>query len=117
MRLTAPPYCWKTMRDLGEGALAKVHGGLDRVLRDLLEEVGLPVVVQADREERVTGGLQLRVRNRTHLVGDGRAETPERLQHALALLHRSGVADGDGEDRVTVGRGQEKGVSAQLVRG
>ena len=53
---------------------------LDRLVGQLGDEVGLPVVLQAGRHQRVEGAVERRVRHRADVLGHHRRDVAERLR-------------------------------------
>src|SRR5271166_6184650 len=67
----------------------------DGFVREGMHEIGLPIPLQARRIERIEQTLEDRMRNRADHVERRSLEAPDRLEHLLRLLYRSGVAPHD----------------------
>ena len=69
--------------------------GLDDLVAQLVDEVGLPVLLESRRQQGVEHALQHRERHRPHELEDGRAEPSQRPDSLFRLVHRPGVAADD----------------------
>src|SRR6185312_9583096 len=71
---------------------------VDGRVRNLSQELRLPVVALAPGKDAVSGRLRLNIGDRSDPVLNRRAVCPERLEYLLANVERTAVADGDAED-------------------
>ena len=91
-------------RGVHDGHLGPVrHVRRDRLVRELLGEVRLPVVLELSRRiEGVERAVERRVRSRPDMLRDDRCHVVERLERGLALLDGSGPATDQRDERVPV---------------
>jgi hypothetical protein len=75
---------------------------LDGLVGQLVHEVGLPVVLEARRDECVEGAVQRRVGHRSDVLGDPRRDVAEALECLLAVLERAGPAGHESQERLSV---------------
>lgn len=81
----------------------------DRLVGQLVERLGLPVVLKSRAVAGIEQGLHDCVRHRLDEVDDRRAEVAQRTQGLLAGALLAGVADDRPHDRPTVqARGNER---------
>ncbi len=84
------------MSDNSLGALRGLRDvRVDRLVRQGLDKVALPIPLQALRKERVKQRLHRRERHRTHPVEDGRRHGLEQSRHDLFTLLRGAVVTGN----------------------
>jgi hypothetical protein len=76
--------------------------GGDGVVAQLGHEVGLPVVLQAGRDQSVEGGVQRRVRHGPDVLGHHRGHVVQRLEGGLALVQWARPAGHEGQEGLAV---------------
>jgi hypothetical protein len=92
------------------------HDRVDRLVAEVTEEAGFPVVQAAGRKAAIEHRLDLAVVHRRERVRRGTGEVSQRTQDLLGHIDGSHIADRDGEHLVAVGSGQEDGVGHHFVR-
>ena len=75
---------------------------LDRIVGELLDEVGLPVVLEAGGNERVERRIEGGIGHRADVLRDDGRDVVERLQHGLPFVERSGPARHECEEGLAV---------------
>ena len=99
------------------GRLVRVaDDDIDRVVAQLAQEGGFPIVLVAVRHGRVEQRLHHRERHRLDRVDERSAERPQRSQEPLAFREVAAVTGRDRGDRLAIGRVHQRRIGREFVR-
>ena len=88
---------------------------LDGLVRQAMQEIGLPIGLTPRRKPWIEHGLHLQVAHRSEQIRDRRAEPAQRREHLLAVFQRTGIAAGDTDNGRTIQCADAPHLRAELV--